>query len=571
MMTWFLKIIFNINKKILYFLLLFCYNKKMNKNIIIQKYEEDSWLPAPEIDQLLQENSILKHENSGLKSALEQAEARVKWFEEQFKLSRQRHFGRRTETLESPQLLLNIFNAEESSLAIEAAELPSEKETITYTRKNNNKKGRCIDTSHLPRHTIIHDLKEDEKICCDCQHDLQKIGEDKSEQLEVVPQQLYVVEHIRCKYTCRHCETIKMALKELSPIPKSMAGASLLATIINSKYENHLPLYRQSKMLKSHHADIPDNTLGHWIMQSGELFLSLESAYFKELAQADYLQVDETPVKILKPYKKAYLWAYLAPHLNIVAFEFSLSRKSTIVENRLSSFAGRLQTDAYSGYNGLRSQSKIISLACFAHARRKFIEIVKLAPNKPGKASEAVALIDQLYHIETQAKEQKLSFLERFNFRQQHAKPILEQFHVWLVNTVLGTPKQSALFQAIRYTLNQWPHLIHYIEQGDVEIDNNWVENQIRPFAVGRRNWLFVGHEKSARVGALFYSLIQTCKLQSLNPYQYLYYILTKAHQLRQGVINPHELLPQKLNQQILQQHWALHQQQFLASLKTPS
>lgn len=535
----------------------------MNKDIITSESEEQPWLPSHDINQILQENNFLKNENTDLKSSLEQAEAKVRWFEEQFKLSRQRQFGKRTEASESLQLSFNFFNAEEPESAIDAITSSSEKETITYTRKKTHKKSRLIDTSHLTHYTMIHDLKENEKTCCHCHHHLQKIGEDQSQQLEVVPLQLYVIKHIRYKYTCRKCETIVMSPKTPSPIPKAMAGASLLATVIHHKYENHLPLYRQSQMLKSHQVNIPDNTLGHWVMQAGESLLPLEQAHFETLIQSDYLQVDETPVQILKPHKKAYLWAYLSPHLNAVAFEFSLSRKSAIVENRLASFRGRLQTDAYAGYNGLRQQPRIISLGCFAHVRRKFMEIVKLAPNKPGKAQEAVAMINELYHIETQTKAQKLKFTERAHFRQQHSKPILDRFHQWMLDTEPRTPRQSALFQAIRYTVNQWSHLTRYLDQGDVEIDNNWVENQIRPFAVGRRNWLFIGHEKSARIGALFYSLIQTCKLQGLNPYLYLYYILTKVHDLRQNKITAYELLPQNLKQETLQQLWELHQQQF--------
>ena len=344
----------------------------------------------------------------------------MRWLEEQFKLSRQRQFGESSEV--SPQQLpLNIFNAEETPTAIEATLPATEKETVTYTRQKPAKKGRLIDTSHLPRQTIVHDLKEEEKNCGDCQHALQKIGEDKKEQLEVIPQQLYVVEHVHPKYTCRHCDTIKMAPKKLSPIPKSMAGASLLATVIVNKYENHLPLYCRAKMLKSRGTNIPDVTLGNWVMQCGEALLPLADAHFADITQTDYLQVDETPVQVLKPHKKGYLWGYLTPQLNAVMFEFSLSRSSAVVEKRLQHFSGKLQTDGYSGYQGLRQQSRIIALACFAHVRRKFMDIIKLAPNKPGKAQEAVIMINQLYHLETQAKEHQLNSLQRQRWRQQHA------------------------------------------------------------------------------------------------------------------------------------------------------
>lgn len=529
----------------------------MNKDIKTIISENNS---PPELEyqfnQLLQEIDSLQIENSKLKE-------KVCWFEAQFKLSRQRQFGKKTES--SLQLPLNIFNAEESESAILAAEASKSKETITYTRNKPNKKGRNIDASQLPRYTVIHDLTDAEKTCFDCQNALQKIGEDKSEQLEIIQEPIFVVEHIRCKYVCRHCDQIKMAAKEPSPIPKSMAGSSLLTSVIINKYQNHLPLYRQSQMFKSHHIDIPDSTLGNWVMQSGESLLPLYDAQFNEIITSNYNQVDETPVQVLKPYKKGYLWVYLSTEKKSVIFDFSLSRSKEVVEGRLKTFSGRLQTDGYAGYQGLREQPRIKGLGCFSHTRRKFVEIVKLAPDKPGKAHEAVAFINELYHIETEAKTRNLNDQERYQLRQEKSKPILNKFYQWLLDTEPRTSRQSPLYQAIRYTINQWPYLIQILEHGDVELDTNLVENQIRPFAVGRRNWLFLGHERSAKIGALFYSLIQTCKLQGLNPALYLHHALTQVHELRKGNIAPEQLLPSQFNQQSLKQAWQQHQDQFQA------
>ena len=206
----------------------------MNKDII--SLENSTFLDQLDHQSLLQENNLLKSENFDLKLSLEKAQEKVRWFEAQFKLSRQRQFDRKTENMKQLELPINIFNGEESAAAIAAA---VKTDIVTYIRNKKEKKGRNVDTSLLPRATIIHDLSENEKNCGNCQHHLEKIGEDKSEQLEIIQEPLFVVEHIRYKYVCRHCDQIKMANKVPSPIAKSMASASLLTTVIINKYQNH--------------------------------------------------------------------------------------------------------------------------------------------------------------------------------------------------------------------------------------------------------------------------------------------------------------------------------------------
>lgn len=229
------------------------------------------------LDKLLQENAELNHR-------LQQAEEKIAWFEEQFKLYRQRQFGKSSESANVLQTEM-IFNAEEEALE-KSSEIQAEEatETIPATRRQSNT--RKIDTSRLPRIQKVHDLKPEEKICHDCGQELEKIRDDVSEQLEMIPRQVYVVEHMRPQYTCRHCHTVTAAGKPPNPIPKGLAGASLITEVVIGKYESHLPLYRQSQIWKSLGIDIPDNTLGNWVMQSGEGLKSLDEAMATEIVAA---------------------------------------------------------------------------------------------------------------------------------------------------------------------------------------------------------------------------------------------------------------------------------------------
>jgi len=472
-------------------------------------------------------------------------ENELKWLKEQVKLGQQRIFGQSTEKWASLQNSL-IFNEDDSDP--EAVEEQSE--TIQYTRRKTKECGRKLDTSKLIRERQLHDLSESEKIC-DCGCRLEKIGEDISEQVDHIKEQLKVIEHINLKYTCRQCETIKSAQKPESPIPKSMATARLITDVIIKKYEHHLPLYRQAKILANQGFDIPDNTLGNWVMGAAEVLFPLRDAIYQQFSLINNLQADETPVTILNPHKEGYLWAYhsCTSGNRFIFFEFSLTRSGDNVENRLKNYQGFLQTDGYSGYNGLRQKENVINFGCWDHARRKFADVVKInGNNKSGKAGEMLLLISRLYDIEKDAKDQGSE--KRKEIRQKRAKPILNLIFARLQK--INAPTKSTLGKAVTYCLNQWPYLCRYIDYGEVEISNCWIENQIRPFALGRKNWLFVGNEHSANKSALFYSLIQTCRLNNIDPRQYLQYVLNQAHRMRRREINPTSLLPQFINKDLL-------------------
>ena len=515
---------------------------------------------SEEIKLLNQKVIQLTEKKSQLENSLENALQKINWFEEQYKLMRHRQFGKSSEKLSGMQQEI-IFNVDDT-LATQpqtanetTSEIAANTETITYPRRKKN--GRNIDTSKLPRVQRIHDLSAEQKICSDCGNELHKIRDDKSEQIEIIPRQMYVVEHICPQYACRKCETITAGEKEHSPIPKSMAGASLISDVIISKYEHHLPLYRQSKILNGLGVDIPDNTLGNWVMRAGEGLLELDNAYQTEMIQSNYLQVDETPVKVLEPEKKAYMWAFLCPlaSYKLIRFQFDLTRSGNVVNEALKGYNGLLQSDGYAGYNNMRAQANIVAFGCMAHARRKFAEVVKAGSKKSlGKAGEALKYIADLYLIEEKARTEKMNYEERKILRQEKAIPILKEFNQWLLDSNKLVPPESAIGEAIKYTIKQWPYLICYADHGEVEIDNNLVENQIRPLALGKKNWLFIMHEESGRIAALYYSLIQSAKMNNLNPRIYMHYLLTHIHALRKRTINPVDLLPHRINPDVLTQ-----------------
>ena len=287
-------------------------------------------------------------------------------------------------------------------------------------------------------------------------------------------------------------------------------------------------------------------------MTSAKLLEKLGIALWQQLSHISELQMDETPVKILKPEKKGYMWLYHSynPKNRFVIFDFALSRAQEVVDARLAHFKGLLQTDGYSGYNNQRKRQDIISIGCFDHCRRYFADVVKAAGNnKSGKAGQVLKLIAKLYEIEEEIKD--CSYEERHRIRQEKAKPKLEHLFGFLEK--IYAPPKTLLHKAVAYALNQKPFLRAYLDHGNAQISNCLIENLIRPFALGRRNWLFVGNEISAKRAGLLYSLIQTCLINSIEPRLYLQYVLNQVHRLRRNEVDPVSLLPQFIDRTLLQ------------------
>ncbi|MCP4300039.1 MAG: IS66 family transposase, partial [Gammaproteobacteria bacterium] len=441
---------------------------------------------------------------------------------EQFRLAQQRQFGQSGEAANQ----LGLFNeGEEIEVAVDETE--PDTDTITYTR---NKPRRKPLPRHLPRETIVHDIED--KACDCCGHDLHRIGEETSEQLEFIPAQVKVIEHVRPKYGCRHCEQqgtevrIKIASVPKSPIPKSMATPSLLAHIITSKYQYALPLYRQEQMFRQFDIDLNRKTMSEWMMRCGELLEPLYQRLKVELLKQTRIQADETPVQVLKEDKhRCYMWVYCTGSdspdetgpPNIVLYDYQASRSGQCARDYLDGFRGYLQVDGYAGYQ----QTEAVLVGCWAHARRKFVEAKKAQPKgKSGRADWAISHIQKLYRIESEIK--NLEPAEKQLARQERARSLLDEFKSWLDKSANQVPPKMALGKAVAYTLGQWEKLERYLEDGHLQIDNNRVERAVKPFVIGRKNWLFSNTANGAKASAMLYSIIETAKASGLVPYDYL-------------------------------------------------
>lgn len=481
-------------------------------------------------------------EYQALKASISELEARVVRLMEEIKTLRHQHFDKKSETLQKP-------SGDEAKVDTDGlkTELVS-----NYTRKKrNDARTRLIDTSSLPRYIIEHDLSDSN--CHHCHEPMSCMGVVRSEKIELLPQLLYVVEHQQKKYTCSTCQDIKLSPKPLSVIPKGLAGASFIKELIINKYEYHLPLYRQSKQWASQKISISDSVLSRWVQQVGEGLLILYTALWQALEQSHYLQVDESPVKVLKPERKGYFWCYLSPLQKLVFYELSLMRSGLVAEKRLKRFKGLLQTDGYSGYTVIKARCDMTGFSCMTHSRRYFHNVVKISNNKDGIAAYVLSQFSKLYAIEAFARENQLDFRTRKRLRQKQAFLILKHLFKYLKQKAKIVPPKSKLGDAIRYTLKREKELKRYLRYGEVEIDTNLVENKMRPVALGRRNWLRVGHEGSGHISALFYSLIQSCLLNGINPKIYIHYLLTQRHVLRRQPNLAHDLLPNRISSDILE------------------
>lgn len=387
----------------------------------------------------------------------------------------------------------------------------------------------------LPREVIVHDISDAEKICA-CGEHLVKIGEEVTEQLKYIPAQLSVVSHVRLKYACKPCQAnVKIALMPILLLPKSIATPELVTQTIIAKYCDHLPLYRQEKIWNRLDIELPRSSLCGWILKTSELCEPLVKLLQKNIITYDLAQADETTVQVMDEKdrantSKSYMWCYRGGEKNnlCIVYDYQETRGGYHAEQFLAGFKGFLQSDAYAGYNFTdKKNSQIISVGCHAHARRPFAELVKIA-QAPGLAHQAITFYRKLYAIEDDARKNNLSSEARFELRKKHSIPILSAFKTWLDHHLTKTSEHGKIGKAIRYCLSNWTELTHFLKDGRIEIDNNFIENAIRPFALGRKNWMFMGSPAGAKAGAIFYSLIETCKANNIEPYKYFCAMLHK-------------------------------------------
>lgn len=478
----------------------------------------------------------LQNKYALLEQTNEELTAKLNWYEEQFRLSQHKRFGASSEQTDSNQL--SIFNEAEKESRPEKEEPTIEE--ITYKRKKSKGLNKTS-FDDLPVEVIEYRLDEEDKICPECDGPLHEMTKETRKELKVIPAQVKVVEHVRYVYACRQCEkdntsTPIITASMPNPVLKgSFVSPSLLAYIMDRKYSEAVPLYRQEKQFINFGIDLSRQNFANWIIHGANNWLvHLYDRMHHHLLKETLIHADETTMQVLdevgkKPTSKSYMWLYATGTYSpqIFLYEYQPSRSSKHPKKFLKGFKGFLQTDGYAGYNDV---SDIIQVGCFAHAKRGFTDTLKALPKDSIKskttAQEGVDFCDELFSIERALKD--LSPEERYDKRLEQSKPVLEAFLSWLKTKKEKVLPKSSLGKAINYCLNQWNKLESFMLDGRIEISNNRAERAIKPFVIGRKNFLFSKSPKGATASAVVYSVIETAKANGLSPFYYLNYLFEK-------------------------------------------
>lgn len=435
-------------------------------------------------------------------------------------------YGTKSEKLSLEQIRFS-FN-----VAAETQQQSLEEEIVVERHSRTVKRGRKPLPSDLPREEIIYEPEETHCRCCN--HELVKIGEERSEELEKVPAQLKVIEHIRIKKACPSCKGVGVLVPPLPasvlPLERARPGAGLLADIIVSKYVDHLPLHRQEEMYRRLGIELPRQRMCDWVSGVAELLYPLYIALKKEILSSPYIQADETTLKVQDGATEGkchtgYLWGIHAPP-NLSWFHYDETRAGSVPKEILKDYIGAVQTDKYAGYNPVFLPEKCVRIACLAHVRRKFIEVQKTASKESQKV---LTLIATLYRIPNEN-------------RGERAKKILDELMRYLYLCHEKTLPKSPLAAALNYTLEQETEIRRIFENDSYHLDNNAIEREMKRIAIGRKNYLFAGSHKGAQNAALLYSLLNTCKLNKINPWEWLKDVLHRISSDK--TVTAHSLLP---------------------------
>lgn len=476
-----------------------------------------------QIAQVLQENQLLREEIAELKRLI---------------------FGSKKERFVPTQ-----NNEQQLSLELEPTQQPAAsadrlvKQTVSYQRAMKQAAktaARQPFPAHLPRVEVMLEPQQDVT-------GMRKIGEEITEELDLTPARLFVRRYIRPRYVSQD-EEFYIAELPARPIEKGIPGPGLLAHIIADKFYYHLPFYRQIKRYEQLGIKIPTSTLNGWLPAACQLLEPLYLALQFEVLNNTYLQVDETPIPVLDEQKtkthRGYQWVYYSPEKKLVFFDYQQGRGREGPQRLLADFKGYLQTDGYQVYESFEQREDIVLVGCLAHARRKFEHALD---SDATRAQHALLLIQQLYAVERQAREQQrcpagMSPQDRFKLRQEKSKPVMDALGQWLVEEYAKVLPKSNIGKAFYYIIARYNKIYLYLQDGRLEIDNNLIENSIRPVALGRKNYLFAGSHAAAQRAAMVYSLLGSCKLQNINPYEYLQDVLERLPEYPINRIQ--ELLP---------------------------
>jgi transposase len=528
-------------------------------DVDLKNLPDDASLPKDIVLSLVNEIQV-KHNEIEVKY-----QQKIHYLEEQLRLFKNELFGRSSEKRHEPHADQRpLFEGDNEHVADED---PTTDDTIVIAAYARKKRGRKALPKDLPRIDIIHDLSEDEKQC-GCGQRKSLIGEEISEKLDYIPARLQVERHIRYKYACKSCEgveddgpTVMIAPAPVQLIPKSNATAGLLAHIAVSKFADGLPLYRQQKIFSRLGIEMSRAVMAKWMVQAAGSCNGLINLLQDEIRGGPLIGIDESPLQVLneagrKNTSKSYMWVYRGGQSEhpVLLYQYHRTRSGRAALEFLGDYHGYIQSDDFSGYDHLDQNPNIVHLGCWAHARRKFVKVVTVRKKHRSKrvnpkslADVALDYIGRLYKIEKEAQRRELDIVQIYRLRQEKAKPLLDEFKGWLETNQPLTPPKGLLGQAVSYTLSNWNKLIIYLQDGRLRPDNNLVENAIRPYVVGRKNWLFSGSPDGAKASATFYSLIETAKANGLEPYAYLRHIFKKLP-LAQTEQDLKELLPQNID-----------------------
>jgi transposase len=495
----------------------------------------------PTIEELQKRLKQLEKHNAELEAKLikqNELEAKLHWLEEQLRLHQLKRFGTSSEKTNPNQLELSLFNETETEANPELPEPTVE--TIIYRRRK--KRGhRELMLENLRTETVEYRLSEEEQVCSCCSGFLHEMSTEVRQEIKYIPAEVKVVKHVRYVYSCRHCELEELETPIVTaPMPKpvysgSLASPSIMAHIMNQKYVDGLPLYRQEKQFARLGVALSRQTIANWMIYGANQWLGLlYDRMHQLLLKQDILHADETTLQVLhEPGRPAtsnsYLWLYRTGKEGppTILYDYQETRAGKNAKEFLTGFKGYLQVDGYAGYHKVPD---VILVGCWAHARRKFTEALNALPSSKRlssvTATDGLLFCNQLFAIERELKD--LSSEERYEKRFKRSKPVLDAFLSWLKIQEHKVLPKSALGQAINYCLNQWEKLVAFLKDGRLELDNNRSERSIKPFVIGRKNWLFSNTPKGARASAIIYSIVETAKANGLNPYFYLNFLFEK-------------------------------------------
>ena len=479
-------------------------------------------------------------------AVLHDKDLRLEQLRYQLECLKRRVFGSRSEKVDATQLL--PFLQELQALQAQAPQTPQPAVAESASAPKTNGHGRRKPPVELPRRRIEHPVEESEKTCPECGGEKQKIGEEVTTQLDYIPAQAWIIEHVRPKLACPCCEgQVSVAPLPPQPIEKGLPAPGMLAHVAVSKYEDHLPLHRLERVFERAGLDIARSTMCDWVRHVADLLEGVWRHMKAEVLLSGLIQTDDTPVKVQdekrETLRTSRLWVYLGDHEHpSVVFDYTASRSRDGPVKFLGDYRGYLQADGYGVYDGICAGTGVIKVACLAHVRRKFFDAKSSAATR---ALHALAFIRQLYDVEDTAKAQaqreaaeqqldagaawQLLAQTRLRLRQERSAPLMAKFKAWLDEQSLGVLPKSPLGEAIGYARGQWAELLPCLSNGDLDLDNNASERELRRIAIGRNNWQHLGSDDGGRRAAIIYSLLATCRKHGVNPYEYLRDVLDRV------------------------------------------